>query len=546
MKTYLAIATLSMSMSTAFATSFADRCANLIGTSVNVKGSVSAEVIDAAIETIDPQTGASVNHCKVLAHTITENPYYNTDTSTVVTQLRLPEVWNKRMFMTGDGGLAGEETDENFMTIPIGLNGSPLSQLFATVTTNSGHANMGNAFSAQWALDVPASPGWDNQKEVNYATQGVHLSVVTAKKVIKKFYHRKPKYSYFHGCSNGGRQALIEATQFPRDFDGIIAGAPGNSYPDFFGRAGIIQKQNLLLDHPLSEAQMNEVTRLVLEKCDLDDGVPDGILSNPTRCKFDYQLELPICAGPPTNTCYTQAQVDLIDLIGSDQHFTNPKSLLRGYELSGEGGDALLSGFLHGWSSWHTGTPGLGGANISLLFLFNGTYPYVMFDDPQFDSVGYLLSSSDQDLVQDAQVLNGTDVKNANIRRFAKKGGKLLMYHGWIDQALPPRDTIAYFNQIKQFVRGNTDKSARLFMVPGMAHCAFGPGASLFDGIAAISDWVEKGKKPDAMTAVSFPGYPQISRPLCKYPTEAVYKGGDDTLASSYKCKKVKNDGHGH
>ncbi|HXV59307.1 MAG TPA: tannase/feruloyl esterase family alpha/beta hydrolase [Vicinamibacteria bacterium] len=159
----------------------------------------------------------------------------------------------------------------------------------------------------------------------------------------------------------------------------------------------------------------------------------------------------------------------------------------------------------------------------------------MVFDDPSYDPIGYLLMTAPAQIHLDALALEKLDPPKPDLTRFKRRGGELILYHGWTDPSLAPKHTIRYFDDIEEHTAGRRDAFARLFMIPGMAHCEFGPGAQIFDGIGAIRRWVEQGRKPDALLAVDLTG--TLSRPLCKYPTEPVYLGGDPAKASSYDCR---------
>lgn len=510
---------------------FETRCRGLRGRKLHLRGADRVEVVKAIVEAGDPnQSAVPVEHCRVQTETETVNPAEPMDRSTIQSLIRLPKTWNGRLFMGGSGGFGGDLGEEQIAGITA-LDGTALQRGFATVVNDTGHA--GSRIDASWALEVPPSPGIDSQKERNFAGHSTHLSVMTAKKLAAAFYRSAVKYSYFHGCSTGGRQALVAATAFPRDFDGIIAGAPTLMAGAVFSRYALTQEARLAVSSQLTVPKLERVTSLVLAKCDADDGVADGILTDPRRCEFDAHQDLPACPGNVDGPdCFTAEQKEFIDFVHGQIQLENPPFIAHGLMPSSEGVAPGSSWLLQGWASWITGTPLLGNVNLQWLF-DTGARQFMVFDDPDFEESTYLTTRSLAQIREDSRVLSSLDPPKT-LDAFRGRGGKLLLYHGWIDPALAPEDTIHYVESVEEETPGDREQSVRLFMIPGMAHCGFGPGAQVFDGIDVIVDWVENSTPPDGMLAFSPDG--QLSRPLCKYPTAAVYRGGDARLAGSFGC----------
>lgn len=435
------------------------------------------------------------------------------------------EGWNGNFRGQGNGGFAGE----------IGYHGMGLAvqQKFATAATNTGHAAGGT--DASWALGHP-------EKVTDFAYRAIHEMTQNAKTVINAFYGSKAQHAYFSACSNGGRQALMEAQRFPADYDGIVAGAPANFWTHLLTKAlADAQATTLDPDSYIPASKLPALARAVNAACDAQDGVSDGVLNDPRQCKFDPASLL--CKESDSNECLTAKQITAVKKLYEGPRDAKGKLIFPGYLPGAEEGPG-------GWGPWITGmAPGK-----SLLFAFGGGYfsnmVYEKADWNYRDSkVDDALKAADE---KTEKILNATD---ADLSAFKKRGGRLILYHGWNDAAISALNSIDYFESVgTRMGRAETDAFARLYMVPGLQHCGGGPGANSFGQLgegardpqhnieAAVEQWVEKGVAPGAIVATKFvddnpaKGV-KFTRPMCPYPQAAKYKGAGDTNdAANFVC----------
>ncbi len=415
--------------------------------------------------------------------------------------------WNGKLLAVGNGGWAG--------SIEHGAMGQGLARGYATTSTDGGHEGEGGSF----ALGHP-------EKLIDYAWRSEHEMTVTAKALIAAYYGNGPRFSYFNGCSAGGKQGLKEAQRFPADFDGIIAGAPG---ADWTGRAtqsvrvAQIMHKDAASYIPPSKYQV--IHKAVVDKCDALDGVKDGVLDNPKSCSFDPGVlvctpSTSLRAGNDESACLTPPQVASARQVYATM--TNPKSKR---EIPG-----LAPGSELGWATWGGPQPlGLGADH----------FKYVVYKDPKWD---YMTFNFDRDIVRAEEIDNGLiNALDPNLKPFFDRGGKLVQYHGWNDPQIAPGNSVQYYTRVRETLGGASkiDASYRLFMMPGMAHCRGGEGPNTFDALAALEQWVEKGKAPDQIVAsLARDGKVVRTRPLCPYPQQAVYKGSGSTdEAANFACK---------
>ena len=427
--------------------------------------------------------------------------------------------WNHRFQGVGNGGFAGS------ISYP-GL-GVPLRRGSAVGTTDTGHTGG----DASWA---PGHP----EKVVDYGYRGIHEMTEKAKSIVEAFYGEAPRKSYFASCSNGGRQALMEAQRFPGDYDGIICGAPANNFTHI--AAGFMWDEQALLMDPaayIPPEKFKTIESAVVASCDAQDGVTDGIIADPRQCHFDPSTL--VCTGADSNACLTQQQASALKKIYQGPPDAKGRPLFPGFVMGGEGGPS-------GWGAW------IGGAapEKSLQFFF-GTqfFGNLVFEKPGWDYKAFDLEKdvkrADEKL---ARVLNATD---PNLKPFAAHGGKLILYHGWCDAALTPLNTIEYYHRvISKAGASKAAKFVRLYMVPGMQHCGGGPGPDNFWGAGdehsdashdmnlAIERWVEQDAAPGAIIAAKLAaGRIVRTRPLCPYPQVASYKGSGSTdEAANFSC----------
>ena len=437
------------------------------------------------------------------------------------------ENWNGRFQGTGNGGFAGEL---DYRQMAVALRGN-----YATAATDTGHT--GISTDASWA---PGHP----QKVADYGHRGIHEMTRVAKAAIQSFYGTAPQHSYFGACSNGGRQALMEAQRYPEDYDGILAGAPANFFTHLLASA-LWDAQSTTLDPAsyISPTKLPAIANAVNSACDAKDGVTDGVLNDPRQCRFDPAVLL--CKDADSDACLTKPQVTALKKLYQGARDSQGHQIFPGFVPGGETGQG-------GWGLWITGAKPGGG----LLFAFNsGFFANMVYEKPDWNyktaNLEEAVKAADEKL---AKILNSTD---PNLAGFQKHGGKLIVYHGWNDAAISALDAINYYTKVRTTMgEQNASATVRLFLVPGMQHCAGGPGADQFgqpgmlrrkgtpDIQDAIETWVEKGTPPPSIVAARFEGNgndpdakPKMTRPLCPYPQVAKYKGsGNPNDAANFTC----------
>jgi len=405
--------------------------------------------------------------------------------------------WNGKLEAVGNGGWAG--------VISYSALADSVKAGYASVSTDTGHVGGSGSFALG-----------HQEKLVDFGWRSEHEMTVKAKAVIRAFYGNGPRLSYWNGCSTGGRQGLKEAQKFPDDFDGIIAGAPANrtAFALWVAFATLKDPASYI---PASKYPM--IHQAVLEACDSIDGVKDGLIEDPTRCKFDPKVLL--CKGADAADCLTAPQVEAVRKIYSPG--TNPRT---GQELF----PSLVPGTELGWGILAAGPDP--SANIF------DHYKYVVFKDPNWN---WKTFNFDSDITRSEQpdnvVMNATD---PNLKPFFAHNGKLLIYHGWADTNVATLNTIKYYNSVVDTTGGpaKTSNNIRLFLEPGMGHCAGGEGPSVFDKVGTLDQWVEQNKAPEKIIAShNTQGKVDRTRPLCQYPQVAKYKGaGSIDDAANFSC----------
>lgn len=435
------------------------------------------------------------------------------------------EGWNGRFRGQGNGGFAGE--------IDYRRLGLAVQQKYATAATDTGHAAGGT--DARWALGHP-------EKVIDFGYRAIHEMTQIAKIVINAFYGNNAQHSYFDNCSNGGRQALMEAQRFPQDYDGIISGAPANYWTHLLTKA-LADSQLTTLD-PTSYIPASKVpalARAVNAACDAQDGVTDGVVNDPRQCKFDPAALL--CKSEETTECLTAPQITALKKLYEGPRDAKGALIFPGYLPGAEEGEG-------GWGLWITGqAPGK-----SLMFAFGtGYFSNMVYEKSDWDykntKVNDGLNAAE---MKTARILNATD---SNLSAFKSRGGKLILYHGWNDAAISALNAVNYYNSVvSKMGQAQTDAFSRLYMVPGLQHCGGGPGANSFGQLGmgapdpqhnvelALVEWVEKGTAPSEIVATKYVDDDpakgvKLTRPLCPYPQVAKFKGtGDPNDATNFVC----------
>ncbi len=436
-------------------------------------------------------------------------------------ELNLPADWNGRLYMFGNGGYAGEAFDAPQRLARRDL---ALAEGFAVVATNTGH---------DAATEPLATFAVSYQKFVDYSSRAVHVTATTAKRIAQSYYEQAPRRSYFDGCSTGGRQGLMSAQRFPADFDGILVGAP---VLNFSGTmiSGLWQARALAAA-PIAPAKVKIIASKVYEKCDRVDGLADGIIEDPRNCAFDPAADLPKCAGDSDGpACFTTAQTTALRQVysavkrGSAEVFPG---LPVGAEIERPVADGMISG-------WHPWIVPLTGTSTSLLFA-DTFMRYMAFGkaDSNYDWTKFDFERDPDRIQSTSRALDATD---PDLSRFKARGGKIVMYFGWADPALNPLMGLGYYEQVRQLQGPATNDFFKLYMVPGMFHCAGGVGTSTFDAFTPLVDWVENGTAPTSIKAARVVDNKTLrTRPLCPYPEVAKYKGsGSIDEAENFSCAR--------
>ena len=406
--------------------------------------------------------------------------------------------WNGKLQAVGNGAWNGN--------IDINAIAAALRRGYAATSTDTGH-------------EGGAGPWMQNpEKLADWAYRSVHETAVAAKAVINAFYGEAPKFSYFTGCSAGGRQAMVLAQRYPADFNGVVAGSPGL---DWTSRAvSAVRVQQAFEKDPAGKvpaAKFPAINAAVMDKCDGLDGVKDGVLENPKACTFDPAVLA--CKGTPDNSCLTPAEITTVKAIYASPANPKTKRAIAGLAPGSESSWTDL-----GWS---------GPARSTGLELMR-----FVTNNPQW-SLAQFNFDSDVVLAEDkAGMMNALDT---NLKPFFDRGGKIISYHGWNDPQISPLNATQYYDRVVSAM-GGRDRVAgsyRLFMVPGMAHCGGGTGTSTFDMVAALEQWVENKKAPESIPASRAEGGKVVrTRPLCAYPQVASYKGSGSTDdAANFVCK---------
>jgi tannase/feruloyl esterase len=412
--------------------------------------------------------------------------------------------WNGNYEALGNGGWAG--------SINFAQMAPALRRGYAISATDDG--NPGPGGSGSFVLNHP-------ERLIDFAYRAEHEMAVKSKAIIAAFYGKAARRSYWFGCSSGGKEALKEAQKFPEDFDGIVAGAPANYWTHLM--AGDLWVGQATLKDPASyipPAKYPTIHKAVIEACDALDGVKDGVLSDPTRCRFDPGVLQ--CRGRDSWNCLTAPQVAAARKIyGGAKNPRTGQQIFPGLEPGSEMGWGPLAG---------------GPKPFSIV---DDHFKFVVFKNPNWD---FRTLNFDTDIALADKIDNGTlNATDPDLKAFQSRGGKLIQYHGWNDMLIAPRNSINYYNSVADAMGGAAKTAGfyRLFMAPGVNHCGGGDGPDNFDLIGALDEWVEKDKAPEQILAWKGPqAAPVVTRPLCPYPQVAEYKGsGSSDDAQNFVCK---------
>jgi len=432
-----------------------------------------------------------------------------TSDSLINYEVWIPEAdWNGKVVVTGNGGYSPALSYSDMA--------NALTKGYATVGGDTGHQSAdGNDMT--FGINHP-------EKIIDWGTRSIHAITLAAKPAIAQVRGKAADRAYYQGCSTGGHQGYAEVQRYPQDFDGVIAGAPGNNRTAL--NVGFMWQ--FLSNHAtndntspiLTPAKARLVTTAAVAACDALDGATDGVLSDPRRCttaQFDVQSLQ--CSGADAPTCLTAPQVAAVKkMYDGAKNPRTSEQIYPGWPVGSEGG----------WNAyWGTTEPTRA-----------DFWRYWVFDNPQWN---WWTFDFDRDMTYArAKISPYVDQTNPDIGAFKARGGKLIVYNGWADPVVNPIDTITYFDKVKalQGSQAEVDRFARLFLVPGMGHCGGGTGTSTFDVLTALDQWVDKGIAPDVIPASrTTGGVVDRTRPLCAHPKEARYNGsGSVNDAANFTC----------
>ena len=451
--------------------------------------------------TVVEPDGANPGHCRVLASVAPETDI----------EIRLPADWRERLLHLGGSGFDG--------TIPnLTLNAVHLTQGFALAASNGGHR------------DPTGGPArLLNQPTLieDFAHGAIEKTVRFAKVIIQAYYGDRPRYTYFAGCSNGGRGALNAAAKYGDEYDGVIAGAPSRNVPGLIAgwtRAGLLT--------PPSPAKLASMYRAQVALCDADDGLVDGIIGNPDACGFEA-VSMRCQAGVDDASCLTDAEILAVNTIRSDLELSNGRTV---YSRLGLGNPSRGFGVF-----MPLGPPGSPTAG---LFLGAGHLQYIVYGDPEYDPATFDVETDLRRVTNVVEGLYDFSADTVPLTRYLRSGRKMIVWHGAEDTALSHHDTIRAFDRMIGR-SGNAATNARLYTPPGVQHCGGGAGADSFDLIGAMREWVEDGRAPGTLTALKLDrtGTVLFGRPLCEYPAYPRYIGGDPNAVAGFRCEDPRRSG---
>jgi hypothetical protein len=473
-------------------------CAAVAGLDLALVPGAPAEIVSATVLAAKDNTLGNWEACQVRGILAPQTQF----------QLLLPtRTWQGRYLQTGCGGYCGSVA----IQAQAATGCVPLTDgAFAVASDNEGHYG-GSAFSGIF--------GADPTLRVAFGYESEHQLAMVAKALVGKYYGAAPAYSYYDGCSQGGHEGLTEAQRYPHDFNGILAGAPASIMTElnvWYQGWNTLANRGVTGGAVLSVADLAPLHRAVLDACDRLDGAVDGLLADPTGCPFDPASIA--CSGKP-GFCLTGAQVEAVRKLYAGPRDTHGRLMYPGWEVPG----SELN-----WANWLV--PSVPGAPVidqqvveqTLRYLVNpGVEPDRTVDDVRFTAAQFAQLTRNPSGIYDA-----TD---PDLSAFRDAGGKLLLWHGWADPAISPVGTIAYYQAVQDAMGGlgRTQQFARLFMLPGVAHCGGGEGPDSFDGLSAVVDWAEHGTAPDKLVTSKLDGSgkPVLTRPVYPYAPTAPSPG---------------------
>lgn len=512
---------------------------------------------------------AAPAHCEVLGK-INERTGTNGQMYAIKFHLRLPTNWNGNFFFEGGGGSNGN-LGTAFGNLQGGQPANALSLGYAVVSQDSGHDNQINNDPAR---NGTVTFGFDPQARLDFGYRSYDQVARTAKSLIQNFYGRTPNRSYFVGCSEGGREAMLVSQRFPELFDGVLACAPGlnlhkaalfghswdvQTLAEVSNATGIFDRNGQpLLNKTFTDEDLDLAAQAILGACDSLDNLQDGIIDNFPGCTAAIvapKLAAVQCMGPKRSTCLSAAQITAIQKLYAGARDAQGQLLYSDWAFDRGIGGRIGNNYNQGWRSWKMGAydppqngaiiVNLGSASVSALFTTpptevpaNGPGPLTFLRSVELATAGSKLTATSGEYttpVADFMRANSTDLEV-----FRDRGSKLIVVHGVSDPVFSINDTIRWWEELDRVNNGNAANFARLFAVPGMNHCAGGPATDQFNAFVALVDWVEKGSAPSQIvaTAGTATPWPGRTRPLCPYPSQPRYNGsGNIEEAQNFSCR---------
>jgi poly(3-hydroxybutyrate) depolymerase len=514
-------------------------------------------------------TPAYPEHCEVVGR-INERTGVNGQRYAIRFHLRLPAAWNGGFYFEGGGGSNG-----NLGTAFGNLQGqqrtTAMALGYAVVSQNAGHDNATNNDPER---NGTLTFGFDPQARRDHGYNSYDQVTQAGKALVRAFYGRPAARSYFVGCSEGGREAMVMAQRFPDYFDGILACAPGFKLPkaavighswdvqslaEVSKATGIYDRQGQpLLNKTFTDEDLDLASQAILAACDALDGLGDGIIDNFSGCSTTLvteKLSAVACKGPKRVTCLMPSQVTALQKLYTGARDANGEVLYSDWAWDRGLGGRIGDAYNQGWRAWKLGAydasnnsaiiATLGSASASALFTtpptpvaMNGPGPLAFLMGitlPQDASKVMATSGEFAESPWDFMMASSTD-----LTKFRARNGKLVLVHGVSDPVFSVNDTVRWWNDVNRESKGAAPDVARLFAVPGMNHCAGGPSTDQYNAFGALVGWVEKGAAPDRIVATAGPNtpWPGRTRPLCAYPTQARYTGsGSIEDAANFVCR---------
>ena len=516
-------------------------------------------VVEAA--TLQPAGEGLPEHC-VLRARVDDRTGSDGKPYAIRFEMRLPTVWSGRFLHQGNGGSDGEvkpATGDISGTRASG--GVPaLARGFAVLSSDSGHSGADPA-NASLGLAAGVAFGLDPQARRDYGYAADIRLAPIAKTILQAQYGRKPDFSYYGGCSNGGRHAMVAASRMPEAYDGFLVGDPGFDLPraalQHAWDAQAFVKADPDIRKSITKEEAALVARKITAACDKLDGIEDGLTANLAACQKAFSFDSLVCGEGAAADCLPKAKAEALKASFAGPHNSRGKALYADWPVDGGVGTG-------NWRMWKVESPippwhyypiiaTMGAASLEYVFTtpptpVPGTNEALMqgLEAFDFDRDAPKIFAATGSYPESAMAfMTPPDVDDPRLAAFRDKGRKMVIYHGQADPVFSIDDTIRWWEKLDANLSGEAAKSVRLFAIPGITHCEGGVTLDKFDALTALTDWVEKGKAPDQIIATVDPANKEIpaswsptrTRPLCPWPQYPRYKSGDPESAASFECR---------